>query len=92
MIREEKDFYALFASCTHLGCTPGWLPLEEKFKCFCHGSGFGRRGINFEGPAPRPLERVKIDLVEDGQLLIDTSVRFRYEKGEWDRPGAYLKV
>ncbi len=92
IVREEKGFYALFASCTHLGCTPGWLPAEEKFKCFCHGSGFHRNGVNFEGPAPRPLERVKIVLAEDGQLLVDTSVRFRYERKEWDLPGAYLKA
>lgn len=92
IVREEKGFYALFASCTHLGCTPGWLPNEQKFKCFCHGSGFYKTGINYEGPAPRPLERVKLSLTEDGELLVDTSVRFRYERGEWKRPGAFLKI
>ena len=46
--------------CTHLGCTPNWLEGEQKFKCPCHGSGFYKDGINFEGPAPRPLERYAI--------------------------------
>lgn len=92
IVREEKGFYALYASCTHLGCTPGWLANEDKFKCFCHGSGFHRDGTNFEGPAPRPLERVRITLAEDGQLLVDTSQRFRYERGEWGRPGSYLRA
>jgi cytochrome b6-f complex iron-sulfur subunit len=59
VIREKKGFYALYASCTHLGCTPGWVPAEGKFKCFCHGSGFHVDGINFEGPAPRPLPAVR---------------------------------
>jgi cytochrome b6-f complex iron-sulfur subunit len=92
IIREREGFYGLFASCTHLGCTPGWLSAEQKFKCFCHGSGFHKDGANFEGPAPRPLERVKITLADDGQLLVDTGVRYRAEKGEWDRPGAFLKL
>ena len=57
--------------CTHLGCTPNWLEAENKFKCPCHGSGFYMSGINFEGPAPRPLERVTVSLADDGQVLVD---------------------
>lgn len=91
IIREAAGFYALWATCTHLGCTPRWLAAEDKFKCPCHGSGFHRDGMNFEGPAPRPLERLKITRAEDGQLLVDTAIRFRLEKDQWARPGAYLK-
>jgi cytochrome b6-f complex iron-sulfur subunit len=92
IIREANGFYALFAKCTHLGCTPRWLKVEEKFKCPCHGSGFRKTGINFEGPAPRPMERFRIFLAEDGQLVVDKSVVYRYERGDWERPGAFLKV
>jgi cytochrome b6-f complex iron-sulfur subunit len=92
IIRTEEGLYALFAKCTHLGCTPRWLPAENKFKCPCHGSGFYKTGINFEGPAPRPLERFRITKAEDGQILIDKSVKYLYEKGQWTKPGAFLKV
>ncbi|HHT9118948.1 MAG TPA: ubiquinol-cytochrome c reductase iron-sulfur subunit [Candidatus Hypogeohydataceae bacterium YC41] len=92
VVRESEGFYALFGQCTHLGCTPVWWEGENKFKCPCHGSGFTKEGINYEGPAPRPLERVKIALAADGQLLVDKSVRFRQERGEWEKPGAFLKV
>ncbi|HXJ37433.1 MAG TPA: Rieske 2Fe-2S domain-containing protein [Candidatus Eisenbacteria bacterium] len=92
IIHEEKGMYALFAKCTHLGCTPRWLPAENKFKCPCHGSGFYKSGINFEGPAPRPLERLRITKADDGQIQIDKSVKYLFEKGQWDKPGAYLKV
>jgi len=91
IIRTEEGFYALFAKCTHLGCTPRWLSAENKFKCPCHGSGFYKTGINFEGPAPRPLERLRITLAEDGQIVIDKGVKYLYEKGDWTKPGAFLK-
>lgn len=92
IIREEDGFYALFGNCTHLGCTPNWLDAEQKFKCPCHGSGFKKSGIHFEGPAPRPLERARITRAEDGQIQIDFGKRFVFEKGEWGNPDAFLKA
>ena len=92
IVREAGGFYALIAVCTHLGCSPNWLTAENKFKCPCHGSGFYKTGINFEGPAPRPLERARIVLADDGQILVDKSVKFQQEKGEWTNPEAFLKV
>ncbi|MEW6512260.1 MAG: Rieske 2Fe-2S domain-containing protein [Bacteroidota bacterium] len=91
IVREAEGFYALLAICTHLGCTPRWLPAEIKFKCPCHGSGYHKDGINFEGPTPRPLERLKITLADDGQILVDRNVKFLYEKQEWSKPDAFLK-
>jgi cytochrome b6-f complex iron-sulfur subunit len=91
IVRQPEGFYALIAVCTHLGCSPNWLSAEAKFKCPCHGSGFYASGINFEGPAPRPLERARIVLADDGQILVDKSVKFQYEKGEWTNPEAFLK-
>ena len=90
LVRTAEGFFALSAKCTHLGCTPNWIETEGKFKCPCHGSGFDYSGMNFEGPAPRPLERLRIVLAEDGQLLIDMSRTFRQEAGEWNRPEAFL--
>ncbi len=92
IVREEEGIYAIWAKCTHLGCTPRWLPAESKFKCPCHGSGFYKSGINFEGPAPRPLERVRVSKSEDGQLVVDKAIKYLYEKGDWNKPGAFLKV
>ena len=85
--------YALSTVCTHLGCTPDWLPAAQKFKCPCHGSGYYRTGVNFEGPAPRPLERAKIFIdTADGQIVVDKSVQFHQERGEWTNPEAFLKL
>jgi cytochrome b6-f complex iron-sulfur subunit len=87
-----SGFYALFTICTHLGCTPNFLSAENKFKCPCHGSGYRTTGVNFEGPAPRPLERAKISLADDGQILVDKSRKFQYELGQWTDPDAFLKA
>ena len=92
IVREKEGFYALLAICTHLGCTPNWLRGEQKFKCPCHGSGFYKSGINFEGPAPRPLERLRIVLNEQGEMVVDKSKSFRQERGQWNEPGAYLRA
>jgi cytochrome b6-f complex iron-sulfur subunit len=90
IVREQSGFYALSTVCTHLGCTPNWLASDEKFKCPCHGSGFVKTGINIEGPAPRPLERYRILLAEDGQIQIDKNTKYQQEKGQWELDGAYL--
>jgi cytochrome b6-f complex iron-sulfur subunit len=92
IVQDMSGFYALVAVCTHLGCTPNFLPAEQKFKCPCHGSGFRLTGINFEGPAPRPLERAGISLAEDGQLVVDKSRRFQFELGQWADPESFLKA
>jgi len=49
-------------------------------------------GMNFEGPAPRPLERLKVEIGPDGQILVDKSKKFLFEKGEWSKPGSFLRV
>ncbi|MFN7680974.1 MAG: ubiquinol-cytochrome c reductase iron-sulfur subunit [Planctomyces sp.] len=87
-----RSIYALSTVCTHLGCTPNWLEGEQKFKCPCHGSGFYKSGINFEGPAPRPLERVGLRLAEDGMLEVDKSVKFQRELGQWTNSSSFVST
>jgi len=86
----RPQIYALRTVCTHLGCITLWQAGEEKFKCPCHGSGFAKHGINFEGPAPRPLERYAIRIADDGQLEIDRGRIFQQELGQWDDPACYV--
>ena len=92
IVAHASGFYALISTCTHLGCTPNYLSAENKIKCPCHGSGFRLTGINFEGPAPRPLERARVVMADDGQILIDKSRKFQYELGQWADPEAFLKA
>lgn len=78
IVREEDGMlFCLSMVCTHLGCTANWKPIEGIFHCPCHGSKFDRGGINFAGPAPRPLDRFKIDLTPEGELVVDKSIVFK---------------
>jgi cytochrome b6-f complex iron-sulfur subunit len=96
IVRDEYEgqaqIFALQTVCTHLGCTPNWLEGEQKFKCPCHGSGFYKDGVNFEGPAPRPLERYAIHVADDGQLEVDKSRTFQEEMGQWKDASSFVPV
>jgi cytochrome b6-f complex iron-sulfur subunit len=96
VVREPGRIFVIYARCTHLGCTPEWKPSENKFKCPCHGSGYDAEGINFEGPAPRPMDRAKMALDATGQIIVDTSVLFmddpRAGVNQFNDPGAFLSV
>ncbi len=99
IVRDAEKIIALRAICTHLGCTPNWMPNDDKFKCPCHGSGFRGpdggyllAGMNFEGPAPIPLLRFRIYMGDDGQLVVDKGATYDYSKGEWANPESYYTV
>jgi cytochrome b6-f complex iron-sulfur subunit len=95
VVRNAERLFIIYARCTHLGCTPDWKPSENKFKCPCHGSGYTSEGINFEGPAPRPMDRARVELDPSGQIVVDTSILYEWPKGEtseFNEPGAFLQV
>jgi cytochrome b6-f complex iron-sulfur subunit len=95
VVRNTEGIFVISAICTHLGCTPDWKPSENKFKCPCHGSGYDPEGINFEGPAPRPMDRAHVELDPEGKVVVDLSRLYRWPKGErsqFNDPGAILRV
>ena len=93
--RTSDRLFVIYARCTHLGCTPDWKASENKFKCPCHGSGYDSEGINFEGPAPRPMDRAKVGLDAEGQIVVDTGTLFEWPKGgtnHFEEKDAYISV
>ncbi len=90
IVREKNRIYALQAKCTHLGCTPNWFADEGMFKCPCHGSQFYSNGVNFAGPATRPLDRLKVSIGKDGMIVVDKSRVYTFK--EFDKRGAYLEI
>jgi cytochrome b6-f complex iron-sulfur subunit len=62
-IEDGQDtFVALYAVCTHLGCLPKWVDVNNRFECPCHGSKYEVDGKYISGPAPRSLDRFKTTL------------------------------
>ena len=95
VVRNTEGIFVISAICTHLGCTPDWKASENKFKCPCHGSGYDSEGVNFEGPAPRPMDRAHVELDPEGQIVVDLSRLYRWPKGErseFNDPGAIIHV
>jgi cytochrome b6-f complex iron-sulfur subunit len=96
VVREPDRIFVIFARCTHLGCTPEWKSAENKFKCPCHGSGYDSEGVNFEGPAPRPMDRAFVQLDPTGKIVVDASRLFiddpRAGVNHFGDPGAFLNV
>jgi cytochrome b6-f complex iron-sulfur subunit len=96
IIREPDRIFVIFARCTHLGCTPEWKSSENKFKCPCHGSGYDSEGVNFEGPAPRPMDRAHVDMDATGKLIVDTSRLYVDDPqagvNHFNDPDAFLSV
>ncbi|MDX6557511.1 MAG: cytochrome b6-f complex iron-sulfur subunit [Blastocatellia bacterium] len=93
--KTSDRLFVIYARCTHLGCTPDWKASENKFKCPCHGSGYDSEGVNFEGPAPRPMDRAHVELDPEGQIVVDVSRLFQKPKGEvghFDDPGAFIPL
>lgn len=93
VVRNTEGIFVLYARCTHLGCTPDWVEGENKFKCPCHGSGYDSEGINFEGPAPRPLDRAGVDLDAEGQIVVNVGKLYQCPPGlqcQFKDPGAFL--
>jgi len=90
VVRGRDRVYALSARCTHLGCTVNWFADLRIFKCPCHGSEYHSNGVNFAGPAPRPLDRFRIELNVDNLLVVDTS--FTYGPERFGVDGAFVKL
>ena len=68
LIHDQDGFKALSLTCTHLGCT-----LEEddnKFSCPCHGSQFDENGNVLHGPAVRKLVNLKVEVNDEGHLIL----------------------
>ncbi len=66
---DEIGFYAIDATCPHLGCLISQVD-EGQFVCAAHGSCFGLDGVRQSGPAKVNLRYLLVDLDDQGQLII----------------------
>ncbi len=72
IMRAAEGFFAMSATCTHLGCLTQFEKENNRIFCPCHGSRFDTSGKVTDGPAPAPLSRLEL-IVENGLLVVDVS-------------------
>ena len=71
----DDGLVVLYAVCTHLGCLPPGVPLNNRFECPCHGSKYELDGTYIEGPAPRSLDRFKTTITfADGTVAVSDAL------------------
>jgi cytochrome b6-f complex iron-sulfur subunit len=88
VVRREDGFLALSQVCTHLGCLVPWDEARASFRCPCHGGAFDREGLVTGRPPQRPLDLVRLSIV-NGELFADTGEivkRKGFEPGQVVRP------
>lgn len=90
LVREQERIHAASARCAHLGCTVNWFEDTRTFKCPCHGSEYHSNGVNFAGPAPRPLDRLRIELNAEGEIVVDTAIVYGPDRYGVD--GAFVEL
>jgi cytochrome b6-f complex iron-sulfur subunit len=70
LLHTESGFSALSLVCTHLGCTVEQKP--DGFACPCHGSRFDANGQTLHGPAVKPLQSLRVEVTDEGNLKLFT--------------------
>ena len=62
---SDDNITAFSPICPHLGCSYGWDPPSNHFKCPCHGSVWDINGKVLAGPSPRGLDTLPIKIKDD---------------------------
>jgi Rieske Fe-S protein len=66
---SDREVVAFSQKCTHLGCVVYYESDEERWHCPCHEGNFdARTGAVIDGPPPRALGRIDVEIRDDGQI------------------------
>jgi Rieske Fe-S protein len=71
--KKDMPYLAFSGKCPHLGCAYKWRKhkvLGQVFLCPCHLSIYDASGQVLDGPAPRPLDLLPIQVSANGEVLI----------------------
>ncbi len=68
IIHNDEGYHAISLVCPHLGCVVNVT--SEGFACPCHGSRYLPDGSLRNGPASRALAPLRVELNQDGHLIL----------------------
>jgi cytochrome b6-f complex iron-sulfur subunit len=76
LMHNSDGLLALYTKCPHLGCTVPWVGPPDSphaFQCPCHGSMYDYNGVRTGGPAPRPMDLMRVNVDDKtGNITVDT--------------------
>jgi len=65
----DGTYHAFGQKCTHLSCPVYFAPDHQRFECPCHEGAFdARTGNVLYGPPPRPLDVIRLNVRENGEV------------------------
>ena len=69
---DTGEIIAMAGECTHLSCPVqrSKAKVGPPLVCPCHGGAFSRTGEVLDGPPPRPLRRLRLEVPEDEHGMI----------------------
>jgi nitrite reductase/ring-hydroxylating ferredoxin subunit len=72
LFRRTNGALAAFSQkCTHLSCAVYYAPEPDRLECPCHNGAFAAdSGRVLQGPPPRPLPRIRIELRGDDIVAV----------------------
>ena len=71
--KKNVPYIAFSGKCPHLGCGYKWRThkvLGQVFLCPCHLSIYDASGKVLDGPAPRPLDTLPIQVTANGEITV----------------------
>jgi Rieske Fe-S protein len=71
--KKDMPYLAFSGKCPHLGCAFKWRKhkvLGQVFLCPCHLSIYDASGKVLDGPAPRPLDMLPVQVSASGEVQI----------------------
>ncbi len=80
MKKADGSISALSSVCPHSGCSIG-QKTKETYGCPCHASAFSFEGVPLEGPSPRTMDPLPVE-VKDGTVYVKW---LRFKVGVKDR-------
>lgn len=69
VIHTTREFKALSAVCTHLGCLVDFNKDRQQIVCPCHGGTFDVDGRVVSGPPPKALPAYEVSVI-NGRIMV----------------------
>lgn len=83
---QDGELRVFKGVCTHADCNVAWRSETNDFFCACHEGRYDEFGKNIEGPPPRPLARLFVELWGSPETKITKLIVWRSES-MWRKKG-----